>query len=104
MKVSVLGPHSSLSRCMSLLSSSLKPCQCCVRQNLRTSTREQSDPVHHRKRADLRVVKVRSHALLLVENSTLLLLNCTEAQNLPGCARPHGRAEAESAPRRPLLS
>lgn len=25
---------------------------------------------------------MRSHALLLMENSTLLLLNCTEAQNL----------------------
>lgn len=33
MQVSVLGPHSSLSRCMSHLSSSLKLRQCCVHQN-----------------------------------------------------------------------
>ena len=49
-------------------------------KTLWTATRKECDAVSRKKRADLRVVKVRKYALPSVEYGALLILNCTEAQ------------------------
>lgn len=49
-------------------------------KTLWTATRKQSDAVCCKKRAALRVAKVRKYALPSMEYGSLLVLNCTEIQ------------------------
>ena len=49
-------------------------------KTLWTAPRKQSDAVCCKKRAALRVAKVRKYALPSMEYSSLLVLNCTEIQ------------------------